>query len=140
MNLPLDREALITAPNPLGLAGIEFVEYSTPRPQALGQVLEQMGVVAGLRFEGKHGTGRPHQLRREHREVPDVRPDVDEGVARLENRTDEVRRFRLVEATGREVVEHEALAHVRRVEQEAQLARSVAGVEGDAQYLAHVFL
>jgi 4-hydroxyphenylpyruvate dioxygenase len=43
MNLPLDREALITAPNPLGLAGIEFVEYSTPRPQALGQVLEQMG-------------------------------------------------------------------------------------------------
>lgn len=43
MNLPLDREARIDAPNPLGLAGIEFVEYTTPRPQALGQVLEQMG-------------------------------------------------------------------------------------------------
>ena len=43
MNLSLDREALIAAPNPLGLAGIEFVEYTTPRPQALGQVLEQMG-------------------------------------------------------------------------------------------------
>ena len=43
MNLSLDREAQIPAPNPLGLAGIEFVEYTTPRPQALGQVLEQMG-------------------------------------------------------------------------------------------------
>ena len=39
----LDREAIAAMPNPLGLAGIEFVEYSTPRPQALGQVLEMMG-------------------------------------------------------------------------------------------------
>ena len=39
----LDREARVEMPNPLGLAGIEFVEYRTPRPQALGQVLEQMG-------------------------------------------------------------------------------------------------
>jgi 4-hydroxyphenylpyruvate dioxygenase len=30
-------------PNPLCLAGIEFIEYSTRRPQALGQVLETMG-------------------------------------------------------------------------------------------------
>ena len=43
MNLSLDREAVVAAPNPLGLAGIEFIEYTTPRPQALGQVLEQMG-------------------------------------------------------------------------------------------------
>lgn len=43
MNLQLDREAVIDTPNPLGLAGIEFIEYTTPRPQALGQVLEQMG-------------------------------------------------------------------------------------------------
>ncbi len=43
MNLSLDREARIEAPNPLGLAGIEFVEYTTPRPQALGQALERMG-------------------------------------------------------------------------------------------------
>ena len=43
MTPTLDREAVIDAPNPLGLAGIEFVEYTTPRPQALGQVLEQMG-------------------------------------------------------------------------------------------------
>jgi 4-hydroxyphenylpyruvate dioxygenase len=38
-----DREALPDAANPLGLDGIEFVEYATSRPQALGQVLETMG-------------------------------------------------------------------------------------------------
>ena len=38
-----DREAIAEPPNPLGLAGIEFVEYTTRRPQALGQVLETMG-------------------------------------------------------------------------------------------------
>ena len=31
------------AANPLGLDGLEFIEYSTPQPQALGQVLEMMG-------------------------------------------------------------------------------------------------
>ena len=38
-----DREAIGELPNPLGLAGIEFVEYATSRPQALGQVLETLG-------------------------------------------------------------------------------------------------
>jgi 4-hydroxyphenylpyruvate dioxygenase len=38
-----DREAIGALPNPLGLQGIEFIEYTTSRPQALGQVLEQMG-------------------------------------------------------------------------------------------------
>ncbi len=40
---PRDREAIGEVPNPLGLAGIEFIEYATSRPQALGQVLEMMG-------------------------------------------------------------------------------------------------
>jgi 4-hydroxyphenylpyruvate dioxygenase len=40
---PSDREAISSATNPLGLDGIEFVEYSTSKPQALGQVLEMMG-------------------------------------------------------------------------------------------------
>jgi 4-hydroxyphenylpyruvate dioxygenase len=31
------------ADNPLGLDGVEFVEYATSKPQALGQVLEMMG-------------------------------------------------------------------------------------------------
>lgn len=37
------REAVPEMPNRLGLAGIEFIEYATSRPQAIGQVLEQMG-------------------------------------------------------------------------------------------------
>jgi len=43
MSSPLDREAIVEAGNPLAIEGIEFVEYTTPRPQALGQVLEQIG-------------------------------------------------------------------------------------------------
>jgi 4-hydroxyphenylpyruvate dioxygenase len=38
-----DREAIGEAPNPLGLAGIEYIEFTTSQPQALGQVLERMG-------------------------------------------------------------------------------------------------
>jgi len=38
-----DYESLAEPANPLGLDGIEFVEYSTPRPQALGQILETLG-------------------------------------------------------------------------------------------------
>ena len=38
-----DREAIGDVQNPLGLDGIEFIEYATTRPQALGQVLEMMG-------------------------------------------------------------------------------------------------
>ena len=41
--MPAHREALPDLPNPLGLEGIEFIEYATMRPQALGQVLEAMG-------------------------------------------------------------------------------------------------
>lgn len=43
MPMTLQREARIDTPNPLDLAGIEFVEFTTPRPQALGQALEAMG-------------------------------------------------------------------------------------------------
>ena len=38
-----DRESLADATNPLGLAGIEFIEFATATPQAFGQVLEMMG-------------------------------------------------------------------------------------------------
>lgn len=38
-----DRESIQEAANPLGLDGIEFIEYATSKPQALGQVLEMMG-------------------------------------------------------------------------------------------------
>ena len=43
MTQTIEREAIAEVGNPLGLDGIEFVEYATSRPQALGQVLEMMG-------------------------------------------------------------------------------------------------
>jgi 4-hydroxyphenylpyruvate dioxygenase len=47
LNTPSGREPLQAsfsdASNPLGLDGIEFIEYATTKPQALGQVLEMMG-------------------------------------------------------------------------------------------------
>ncbi len=39
----IDREAIVEDANPLGLEGVEFIEYATSKPQALGQVLEKMG-------------------------------------------------------------------------------------------------
>jgi 4-hydroxyphenylpyruvate dioxygenase len=38
-----DREEIAEGPNPLGLEGVEFIEYATSKPQALGQVLETLG-------------------------------------------------------------------------------------------------
>jgi 4-hydroxyphenylpyruvate dioxygenase len=38
-----DREMIAGVGNPLGMDGIEFVEFTTSKPQALGQVLEMMG-------------------------------------------------------------------------------------------------
>lgn len=38
-----DREAVPEPHNPIGLDGIEFIEFTTSRPQALGDVLEKMG-------------------------------------------------------------------------------------------------
>jgi 4-hydroxyphenylpyruvate dioxygenase len=43
MNTSLQREGLHASSNPLGMEGIEFIEYATTKPQALGQVLEAMG-------------------------------------------------------------------------------------------------
>jgi 4-hydroxyphenylpyruvate dioxygenase len=40
---PSDRELTPETSNPLEMDGIEFIEYSTSKPQALGQVLEMMG-------------------------------------------------------------------------------------------------
>ncbi len=43
MPLASEREARLQQPNPLGIEGLEFVEFSTPRPQALGGLLEALG-------------------------------------------------------------------------------------------------
>ena len=37
------QDALSDEDNPVGLDGVEFIEYATSKPQALGQVLEMMG-------------------------------------------------------------------------------------------------
>ena len=43
MTQPSERELTVEASNPIEMDGIEFIEYSTSKPQALGQVLEMMG-------------------------------------------------------------------------------------------------
>lgn len=43
MQTAADRESLADATNPLGLDGLEFIEFVTAKPQAFGQVLEMMG-------------------------------------------------------------------------------------------------
>lgn len=53
---PLNREAVPDAPNRLGMAGIEFIEYATTQPQALGQVLESMGFQPVARHRSREVT------------------------------------------------------------------------------------
>jgi 4-hydroxyphenylpyruvate dioxygenase len=43
MTNALDREAVTEPHNPLGIDGIEYIEFATSKPQALGGVLERMG-------------------------------------------------------------------------------------------------
>jgi len=43
MTPTLDREAVPEPHNPLGIDGLEFIEFATSKPQALGGVLETMG-------------------------------------------------------------------------------------------------
>lgn len=47
------REAVPDLNNPLGIEGIEFIEYATDRPQALAQVLEGMGFKAVARHRSR---------------------------------------------------------------------------------------
>jgi 4-hydroxyphenylpyruvate dioxygenase len=43
MTNAMDRESVSEPLNPLGIDGIEFIEFATSKPQALGGVLETMG-------------------------------------------------------------------------------------------------
>ena len=43
MTNAMDRESVSESLNPLGIDGIEFIEFATSKPQALGGVLEMMG-------------------------------------------------------------------------------------------------
>jgi len=43
MKPALDREPVAESQNPLGIDGLEFIEFATSKPQAMGGVLETMG-------------------------------------------------------------------------------------------------
>ena len=47
------REAVPEADNPIAIAGIEFIEYATRQPQALGRALEAMGFQAVARHRSR---------------------------------------------------------------------------------------
>lgn len=51
-----DRELISRNQNPLGIDGIEFVEYTTRKPQALGQILEMMGFLPIARHRSREVT------------------------------------------------------------------------------------
>ena len=53
---PLHREAVPETPTRLGIVGIEFIEYTTSHPQALGQVLESMGFKPVARHRSREVT------------------------------------------------------------------------------------
>src|SRR6185295_3179428 len=46
-------ERLPEPSNPLGLDGIEFIEYATAQPQAFGALLQQMGFAAIARHRSR---------------------------------------------------------------------------------------
>lgn len=43
MNNETDRESVPEPQNPIGMDGIEYIEFATSKPQALGGILERMG-------------------------------------------------------------------------------------------------
>ena len=88
---PIDREAIGEAPNPIGMNGIEYVEYTTTQPQALGQVLEQLGFKPVARHRSREVTlyrqGAMNIVVNAHAGVvkgtPATLAAVDEGAPRL---------------------------------------------------------
>jgi 4-hydroxyphenylpyruvate dioxygenase len=86
-NVPLDREAIGEAPNPLGLDGIEYIEYTTLKPQALGQVLENFGFQPVARHRSRevllYRQGAMHIVVNAQPGVVRGTPASDDGAPRL---------------------------------------------------------
>lgn len=82
-----DREAIGEAPNPLGMCGIEYIEYTTTQPQALGQVLEQLGFKPVARHRSRevllYRQGPMNIVVNAHAGVVRGTPATDEGSPRL---------------------------------------------------------
>jgi 4-hydroxyphenylpyruvate dioxygenase len=53
MNKETDRESVPEPPNPIGMDGIEYIEFTTSKPQALGGVLERMGFRLAARHRSR---------------------------------------------------------------------------------------
>ncbi|MSQ56842.1 MAG: 4-hydroxyphenylpyruvate dioxygenase [Limnohabitans sp.] len=82
----IDRESIANIPNPIGMIGIEFIEYAISKPHALGQVLEMMGFQPIARHRSRevllyrqggvniivnaHHAGLPHSV------SPDEQPTI----------------------------------------------------------------
>ena len=49
----IEREVVAETANPIGFDGIEFIEFATSRPQALGGILEQMGFYLAARHRSR---------------------------------------------------------------------------------------
>jgi len=82
-----DREAIGEAPNPLGLDGIEYIEYTTTQPQALGQVLENLGFRPVARHRSREVTlyrqGEMNLVVNAHQGVVKGTKATDEGAPRI---------------------------------------------------------
>ena len=50
------QENLPKPSNPLGVSGIEFIEYATSQPQALGALLSQLGFAPTARHRSREVT------------------------------------------------------------------------------------
>jgi 4-hydroxyphenylpyruvate dioxygenase len=82
-----DREHIGEAPNPLGLDGIEYIEYTTTQPQALGQVLENLGFRPVARHRSREVTlyrqGEMNVVINAHLGVVRGTQATDEGAPRI---------------------------------------------------------
>lgn len=80
---PTAREALGDVPNPLGLQGIEFIEYATTKPQIFGHSLEKLGFRPVARHRSRevllYRQGDMNIILNSHR-APDDPPLPDKAV------------------------------------------------------------
>ncbi len=67
------QEAFSDAANPIALDGVEFIEYATSQPQALGQVLEMMGFPPGGAPPLARGAAVPARRTEHHRQCQSAR-------------------------------------------------------------------
>jgi 4-hydroxyphenylpyruvate dioxygenase len=84
---PTDREAIGDIQNPLGLDGIEYLEYTSTQPQALGQVLESLGFRPVARHRSREVTlyrqGAMSVVVNAHMGVVRGTPTTDDGSPRI---------------------------------------------------------